>query len=63
MASLDEQILRTAKEIVVKFIESGRISPTGFSETFRNVYKTEDETVKGALSKPDTPGGKDNADD
>ena len=48
MASLDEQILRTAKEIVVKFIEGGRITPTGFTETFRNVYHTVDETVRGA---------------
>ena len=48
MASLDEQILRAAKEIVVKFIEGGRVSPTGFSETFKNVYRTVAETVKGA---------------
>ena len=27
MASLDEQVLRATKEIVVKFIEGGRISP------------------------------------
>ena len=47
MASLDEQILRAAKEIVVKFIEGGRVSPTGFSETFKNVYRTVAETVKG----------------
>ena len=58
MASLDEQILRTAKEIVVKFIEGGRISPTGFSETFRNVYKTVDETVKEAVKKPREPDEK-----
>ena len=47
MASLDEQILRAAKEIVVKFIEGGRVSPTGFSETFKNIYRTVEETVKG----------------
>jgi hypothetical protein len=58
MASLDEQILRAAKEIVVKFIEGGRISPTGFTETFRNVYKTVDETVKGAVQKPDDTADK-----
>lgn len=56
MASMEEQILRTAKEIVVKFIEGGRISPTGFSETFRNIYKTVDETVKTAAQKPDETG-------
>ena len=46
----DEQILRTAKEIVVKFIETGRISPTGFSEAFRSIYRTVDETVKQSAS-------------
>ena len=47
MASVDEQILRAVKEIVVKFIETGRVSPTGFTETFKNVYQTVEETVKG----------------
>lgn len=46
MASIDEQILRASKEIVVKFIETGRVSPTAFSETFKNVYHTIEETVK-----------------
>ena len=44
--SQDEQILRTTKEIVVKFIETGRISPTGFPEVFKAIYRTVDETVK-----------------
>lgn len=52
MASMDEQILRTAKEIVVKFIETGRISPTGFQDAFNNIYTTIEETVKG----PGQPG-------
>jgi len=47
MASMDEQILRAAKEIVVKFIEAGRVSPAGFSETFKSVYQTVDETARG----------------
>lgn len=47
MSSVDEQILRAAKEIVVKFIETGRISPTTFPETFRSVYAAVNETVKG----------------
>ena len=37
MGSIDEQILRAAKEIVVKFIEGGRISPTSFEQTFKDV--------------------------
>ena len=47
MASIDEQILKAAKEIVVKFIETGRLSPSGFDETFKNVYRTVAKTVKG----------------
>lgn len=46
MSSVDEQILRAAKEIVVKFIETGRISPTTFPETFRAVYAAVNGTVK-----------------
>ena len=47
MASLDEQILRATKEIVVKFIEGGRITPTGFPKTFESIYQTVEDTVKG----------------
>ena len=47
MANIDEQILRATKEIVVKFIESGRISPSGFHETFKSIYNTVEKTVKG----------------
>ena len=47
MGNMDEQILRASKEIVVKFIETGRLSPTSFSETFKNIYNTIEETVKG----------------
>ena len=47
MASMDEQILRAAKEIVVKFIEAGRVSPAGFEETFKSVYRTVNETARG----------------
>ena len=49
MASIDEQIFRATKEIVVKFIEMGRISPTSFHDTFKSVYNTVKETVKGPL--------------
>lgn len=61
MGSIDEQILRATKEIVVKFIETGRVSPTGFHDTFRSVYATVAEAAKGDLptasadkDKPDT---------
>ncbi len=50
---MDEQILRASKEIIVKFIETGRVSPTGFSETFKEIYRAVEETVKGSLSEPE----------
>jgi hypothetical protein len=43
---IEEQILRASKEIVVKFIEVGRLSPTNFAETFKSVYQAVEETVK-----------------
>ena len=50
MASIDEQVLRATKEIVVKFIEGGRISPSGFTDSFKNIYNTVHETVKGSAN-------------
>ena len=31
----DDTILKVAKEVVVKFIEVGRLSPSNFDDTFR----------------------------
>lgn len=57
MASIDEQILKAAKEIAVKFIETGRLSPSAFPEAFPGIYRTVAETVKGsgAATAPDAP--------
>ncbi len=52
MASIDEQILKVTKEVVVKFIEAGRVSPAGFNDTFKNVYNTVKETVQGSDEAP-----------
>ncbi|HGY12283.1 MAG TPA: conjugal transfer protein TraB [Desulfobacterales bacterium] len=46
MASINEQILRTTKEIVLKFIEGGRVSPSGVHELFKSIYNTVEESVK-----------------
>jgi hypothetical protein len=54
MASIEEQVLRTAKEIVVKFIEIGRVSPTGFEETFTTVHQAVHRSVKELASDPIT---------
>ena len=36
----EEMILKVTKEIVVKFIEMGRVTPTSFEEVFELVYRT-----------------------
>lgn len=53
MASIEEQILRTTKEIMVKFIEVGRVYPASFHDTFVGVYHTVDRTVKGLEKLPE----------
>ncbi len=35
----DETVLKITKEVVVKFIEVGRLSPANFSETFAEVHR------------------------
>jgi hypothetical protein len=42
----DETILKISKEIVVKFIEMGKITPAGFELNFQNIYTTIDKTVR-----------------
>ncbi|MEW6218340.1 MAG: hypothetical protein AB1634_02265 [Thermodesulfobacteriota bacterium] len=44
----EEAILKVAKEIVVKFIEVGRLSPPNFDETFRSVYETVASAVRAS---------------
>lgn len=46
MRNADEQILKVSKEIVVKFIEVGRTSPTNFDSIFKSVYKSVREAVQ-----------------
>lgn len=40
-----ETLLKTAKEITVKFIETGRISPASFNTSFRNIYQSIEKTL------------------
>jgi len=42
----DEAILRVAKEVVVKFIEVGRLSPQNFGETFEEIYRAVRDAVR-----------------
>jgi hypothetical protein len=42
----EELLLKVAKEIVVKFIEVGRVSPNSFAETFKVVIDTLRQSLK-----------------
>jgi hypothetical protein len=42
----EELLLKVAKEIVVKFIEVGRVSPTSFADTFTMVIDTLRQSLK-----------------
>jgi hypothetical protein len=42
----EELLLKVAKEIVVKFIEVGRVSPSSFPETFKMVIDTLAQSLK-----------------
>jgi hypothetical protein len=41
-----KQALQVTKEIVVKFIEVGRISPTNFQEIFPAIYSVVVDTLR-----------------
>ncbi len=41
----DEVLLKVAKEIAVKFIEVGRLTPSTFDTTFAKIYNSVKETV------------------
>ena len=47
MKQEDELALKVTKEIVVKFIETGRLSVAGFDEVFRQIH----QTVQDSLNK------------
>jgi hypothetical protein len=55
MASIDENILKAAKEIVVKFIECGRLSPNAFPEAFQSIYRVVDDTVRSSIKPSPAP--------
>ncbi len=52
MKSIDEHILRATKEIIVKFIEMGRLSPSNIHESFKDIHATINETVKKNIDTP-----------
>ena len=55
MKNEDELVLKIAKEVVVKFIEVGRLSVGSFDEVWNQVYGA----IKGSLERTstETPNG------
>jgi hypothetical protein len=42
----EDTILKIAKEIAVKFIEVGKLTPSTFDKTFKDIHRTIEETVE-----------------
>jgi len=66
MDKLRQQALQVAKEIVVKFIEVGRVSPQNIGEIFPTVYDQVLEAISkdasGASADSETRKGRSGAD-
>ncbi|WP_027188754.1 hypothetical protein [Desulfovibrio cuneatus] len=53
MEKTTKEALQVAKEIVVKFIETGRISPANFAEVFPAVYLVVLQTITQPCVMPE----------
>ncbi len=42
----DDAILKVSKEVVIKFIEVGRLSPANFAETFDEIFNAVRKTAR-----------------
>ncbi|MBF0476855.1 MAG: hypothetical protein HQK59_13705 [Deltaproteobacteria bacterium] len=47
--------MKTAKEIVIKYIETGRLSASSFDESFKAIYQSIKETVELTGPPPGPP--------
>ena len=56
MKQEDEVVLKVTKEVVIKFIEIGRLSVNSFDEVFKQIHKTVHDSVKEMASEK--PKGK-----
>ncbi|SHN50493.1 hypothetical protein [Desulfovibrio litoralis] len=45
MDKLEKEVIQVTKELVVKFIEAGRVSPANFNEVFRQTYSVVSDTI------------------
>jgi hypothetical protein len=55
MNKTQQMALQVAKEIVVKFIEIGRISPNNFDQFFSSIYFEVLRTISEEDQPPETP--------
>ncbi|WP_316897406.1 hypothetical protein [Pseudodesulfovibrio indicus] len=62
MDKYDKQALQVAKEVIIKFIEVGRISPSNFGQNFDVIYKDIMRTITG-VTAGDAPVGIDSAEE
>lgn len=51
-----KEALQVTKEIVVKFIETGRVSPATVGEVFPAIYGKVLETIRATLPSPEGAG-------
>ena len=52
MEKIYKEAIQVTKEIVVKFIESGRVSPSNFEEIFPAVYQVVRSTLVDSMLPP-----------
>lgn len=43
----EEVIIKVVKEVSIKFIEVGRLTPANFNETFKDLYTGIKATIRG----------------
>lgn len=41
-----ELVLKASKEIVIKFIEMGKVTPSTFSNVFRKVFESVEDSMR-----------------
>jgi len=56
---IQDKALQVAKEIVVKFVETGRISPSNFASYFSQIYLEVLRTITEHTPYPGEPGDSD----
>ena len=54
MRQEEELVLKVTKEIVIKFIEMGRLSINSFDEVFKQIHKTVGDSLKGSPGKEES---------